>query len=123
MSGPVCRAAAGGCGTAADAAAVIVRSMVAGDAPHVLRIYQAGLDTGEASFETRAPDWAGFDSARLPEHRFVAVDGSGALCGWAAVSQVSGRCVYAGVVEHSVYVDSGARGRGVGRALLAALIA
>jgi len=93
------------------------------DAPAVLAIYQDGLDSGEASFETTAPDWAAFDAAKLPEHRWVATDpASGEVIGWVAVSPVSDRCVYAGVVEHSVYVASVARGRRVGGALLDALI-
>lgn len=87
----------------------------------VLAIYQAGIDEGDATFETQAPDWPEFAAARLPGHRFVASDDTGVL-GWVAVSPVSGRCVYAGVVEHSVYVHPEARGRGVGRQLLTALI-
>ena len=97
--------------------------MSSADAGAVLAIYQAGLDTGEASFETQAPDWAAFDATRLADHRHVARDpGAGELLGWVAVSAVSSRCAYAGVVEHSVYVGPGARGRGVGTALLRALI-
>ena len=97
--------------------------MTSADAGAVLGIYQAGLDTGQASFEIRAPDWAAFDAARLADHRYVARDpGAGEVLGWVAVSAVSGRRVYAGVVEHSVYVGPGARGRGVGTALLRALI-
>ena len=95
--------------------------MRAGDADAVLAIYQAGLDTNLASFEITAPDWAGFDAARRPEHRFVAVDGVEVL-GWVAVSSVSARAVYGGVVEDGVYVGPRARGRGVGRRLLDALI-
>ena len=102
---------------------VLIRPMRAADAEQVLAIYQAGLDTGEASFEVTAPAWASFDAAKLPLHRHVAVDaGTGRLVGWVAVSPVSARPVYAGVVEHSVYVDPAARHRGVGSALLAALI-
>jgi L-amino acid N-acyltransferase YncA len=100
--------------------AVSVRPMTGDDAAEVLRIYQAGLDGGHASFETVAPTWEAFDSAHLPGHRFVAVDGEGVL-GWVAVSPVSGRCVYAGVVEHSVYVDPAARRQGVGLSLLRAV--
>jgi phosphinothricin acetyltransferase len=97
--------------------------MTATDADAVLAIYQAGLDGGQASFETAAPTWAEFDRTRLPEHRLVGADpGTGALLGWTAVTPVSARCVYEGVVEHSVYVDPAAQGRGVGRALLLALI-
>jgi L-amino acid N-acyltransferase YncA len=103
--------------------AATVRPMTTADAQAVLRIYQAGLDTDLASFETVAPAWDAFDSAKLPEHRFVAVDRAEAVLGWVAVSTVSGRCVYAGVVEHSVYVDQAAHGRGVGLLLLQALVA
>jgi phosphinothricin acetyltransferase len=92
------------------------------DAAAVLEIYQAGLDTGQASFETAAPTWDSFDAGRLPDHRFVAV-ADGQVLGWVAVTPVSTRPVYAGVVEHSVYVRPAARGRGVGRLLLEALIA
>ncbi|WP_318307710.1 GNAT family N-acetyltransferase [Amycolatopsis solani] len=100
-----------------------VVAMTAEHAGQVLAIYQAGLDTGQASFETTAPAWEAWDAAHLPEHRLAAVDSAGRVIGWAAVSAVSSRCVYAGVVEHSVYVDPAAQGRGVGQALLAALIA
>lgn len=101
---------------------MLIRPMTEADADTVLAIYQAGIDTGDATFETAAPGWAEFDRSRLPEHRLVAVDGTGRLLGWAALSPVSDRCVYAGVAEHSVYVHSDARGRGLGNALLAALI-
>jgi phosphinothricin acetyltransferase len=101
----------------------VIEPMAAADAGAVLAIYQAGLDTGQASFETQAPDWAAFDTARLADHRYVAREpNTGEVLGWVAVSAVSSRCVYAGVVEHSVYITSGARGRGVGTALLRALI-
>jgi phosphinothricin acetyltransferase len=104
--------------------AVAVRPMTAADATAVLAIYQAGMDAGNASFEDTAPTWAEFDAAKLPGHRFVALDRNdqGTVLGWVAISPVSARTVYAGVVEHSVYVDPAAQGRGVGRALLDALI-
>jgi L-amino acid N-acyltransferase YncA len=88
----------------------------------VLAVYQAGIDEGDATFETRAPGWDDFTAARLPGHRFVAIT-AGQVTGWVAVSAVSGRCVYAGVVEHSVYVHPAARGQGIGRRLLETLIA
>ncbi|WBB52965.1 GNAT family N-acetyltransferase [Verrucosispora sp. WMMD573] len=103
-------------------AEVRLRPMTADDADRVLAIYQAGLDGGNASFETVAPSWADFDAGRLPAHRLVAVDGDGTLIAWIAVSPTSARAVYAGVVEHSVYVDPVAQGRGVARLLLDALI-
>jgi phosphinothricin acetyltransferase len=96
--------------------------MTAGHAERVLAIYQAGIAEGDATFETQAPAWAEFDTARLPEHRFVALS-SGIVVGWVAVSPVSRREVYAGVVEHSVYVDPAARGRGIARLLMTTLIA
>ncbi|WP_253805017.1 GNAT family N-acetyltransferase [Kitasatospora paracochleata] len=90
-------------------------------AEQVLAIYQAGIDEGNATFETRSPTWEAFDAAKLPEHRFVAVDRDGRVLGWVAASRVSDRCAYAGVVEHSVYVHPDARGRGVAARLLEAL--
>jgi L-amino acid N-acyltransferase YncA len=104
--------------------AVTVRAMTAADAGPVLAIYQAGLDSGQASFELAAPAWPVFDAGKLPAHRYVATDAAtGRVLGWVAVCAVSARPVYAGVVEHSVYVDPGASGRGVGRLLLDTLIA
>jgi L-amino acid N-acyltransferase YncA len=94
-----------------------------GDADAVLRIFQAGMDSGDASFETCAPPWDAFDAGKLPDHRYVAVaEDTDVVLGWVAVAAVSSRCVYAGVVEHSVYVDTTARGLGIGRALLDTLI-
>jgi L-amino acid N-acyltransferase YncA/DNA-binding transcriptional ArsR family regulator len=100
-----------------------VRPMCPEDADQVLAVYQTGLDAGDASFETVVPSWADFDAARLPGHRHVAsADDSGELLGWVAAGPVSSRGVYAGVVEHSVYVAPEARGMGVGGALLRALV-
>ncbi|WP_233288872.1 GNAT family N-acetyltransferase [Kitasatospora sp. MBT63] len=92
-------------------------------AEQVLAIYRAGIEEGNATFETSAPAWDAFDVARLPDHRHVALGLGGEVLGWAAVSAVSARPAYAGVVEHSVYVHPEARGRGVAGALLEALIA
>ncbi|HJQ01710.1 MAG TPA: GNAT family N-acetyltransferase [Jatrophihabitans sp.] len=96
--------------------------MTAEHAEPVLAIYQAGMDENDATFETTAPGWADFRAGHLAEHSYVAVDDAGAVLGWVSAAPVSERCVYAGVVEHSVYVHPDARGRGIGRALLAALI-
>ncbi|UQA97592.1 GNAT family N-acetyltransferase [Streptomyces halobius] len=96
--------------------------LTAAHADEVLAIYQAGIDEGNATFETVAPSWEAFDVAKLPEHRLVALDADGAVLGWVAATKVSDRCAYAGVVEHSVYVHPGARGRGVAAALLKAFI-
>jgi L-amino acid N-acyltransferase YncA/precorrin-6B methylase 2 len=101
---------------------VLIRPMRVTDASAVLTIYQAGLDTRQASFETTAPAWEAFNAAKLPLHRHVAADAiTGQVLGWVAASAVSSRCVYAGVIEHSVYVDPARRRSGIGAALLAAL--
>ncbi|GAA4102167.1 GNAT family N-acetyltransferase [Nonomuraea soli] len=101
---------------------MVIRPMRDDDAEQVLGIYQAGLDTGNASFETAAPSWEVFSQGRVL--RYVAEDTeTGQVLGWVAASPVSGRCVYAGVVEHSVYVHPGCQAHGIGRALMTAFIA
>ncbi|MEU0163303.1 N-acetyltransferase family protein [Streptomyces sp. NPDC006261] len=107
--------------SAAHTTAVVPLS--AGHADQVIAIYQAGVDEGNATFETVAPTWEQFDAAKLPEHRFAALDEGGRVLGWVAATKVSDRCAYAGVVEHSVYVHPDARGRGIASALLRALVA
>jgi L-amino acid N-acyltransferase YncA len=92
------------------------------DWPVVQSIYQAGIETGYATFETEAPDWTEWDLAHLSAGRVVARR-EGQVIGWAALSPVSGRCVYAGVAEVSVYVAAEARGNGIGRQLLMELSA
>ena len=89
----------------------------------VLDIYRLGIATGDATFETEPPTWDVFNATRLRGHRYVALDPAGTVVGWVACVPVSDRCVYAGVVEHSVYVHPDAGGRGVGRTLLGELIA
>jgi L-amino acid N-acyltransferase YncA len=88
----------------------------------VLAVYQAGLGTGQASFETTAPARESFDAAKLAGHRFIAAGGAGQVLGWVAASPVYARRVYAGVIEHGVYVRPGYHRRGIGAALLRALI-
>jgi L-amino acid N-acyltransferase YncA len=100
----------------------MIEPMRADDWPDVRRIYEEGIATGDATFETSAPDWPEWDAAHHAEPRLVARS-AGAMVGWAALSPVSRRAVYAGVAEVSVYVSAAARGRGVGRALLRALVA
>lgn len=99
----------------------VIRPMTHEDWPAVERIYAVGIATGHATFEEAPPTWEVFDDDKLPDQRLVADDESGRVVGWVAAAAVSDRCVYAGVVEHSVYVDPGATGRGVGLALLGAL--
>jgi L-amino acid N-acyltransferase YncA len=98
-----------------------VRDLRPLDWPEVARIYEQGMRTGQATFETETPSWEDWDAAHLLGHRFVAVEGD-AVLGWVALSPVSGRCCYAGVAEDSVYVAEEARGRGVGRALLTSVV-
>ena len=84
-------------------------------------IYEAGIATGNATFEATAPGWDSWDTAHLQEGRLVARENDEIL-GWTALSAVSGRCVYAGVAEVSVYVSPAAQGRGVGKMLLEKLV-
>jgi L-amino acid N-acyltransferase YncA len=97
-----------------------IEPMVAEDWPEVRRIYEEGLATGVGSFETAAPSWEKWHAGRLPHSRLVARDQ--VVLGWAALSPVSQRSCYAGVAEVAVYVAAAARGLGLGRALLEALI-
>ena len=109
-----------------------IAPMLPEDWDEVRRIYEEGIATGQATFETKAPTWEAWDAAHLREPRLAARHpgerakveqaSKGGLLGWAPLSRVSDRCVYAGVAEVSVYIDAAARGRGVGRALLGALI-
>jgi L-amino acid N-acyltransferase YncA len=99
----------------------VIESMRPEDWEYVRAIYLEGVATGQATFETDAPDWERWDAGHLPQCRLVARNSEGVL-GWAALSPVSRRIVYAGVAEVSVYVAASARGRGVGGALMRALI-
>lgn len=96
--------------------------MLAHHAEQVLAIHRAGIEEGNATFETAAPSWEAFDAAKLPDHRLVALGADGTVTGWVAVSPAAARAAYAGVVEHSVYVHPAHRGRGIARTLLDALI-
>jgi phosphinothricin acetyltransferase len=95
--------------------------MTAGEWSAVRAIYLEGIATGNATFEKSAPEWQKWDDGHLAKCRLVARSGNDVL-GWAALSPVSGRCVYAGVAEVSVYVAERTRGRGIGQRLLAALV-
>ncbi len=100
---------------------VQIRKMTLSDWPVVREIFTEGIESGNATFEPAAPEWEQFDATRLKDHRLVA-ETEGRIRGWAAVSAISSRAAYAGVVEHSIYVAGEARGLGVGKALLRALI-
>jgi len=103
-------------------AGLTIRPMTTDDAEAVLSIYAAGIAGGTATFDTEVPSWEQFDAFRLEAHRLVA-ERDGRVVGWVAVSKVSARPAYAGVVEHSVYVHPDVRGQGIGSTLLRALIA
>jgi L-amino acid N-acyltransferase YncA len=98
---------------AVDSPATTIEQLKPEQWPGVATVYGEGISTGNATFETEVPTWDAWDSFHLPEHRLVAVC-DGEVVGWAAVSPVSDRCVYGGVVENSIYVAATARGRGHG---------
>jgi phosphinothricin acetyltransferase len=89
--------------------------------PAVKTIYEQGIATGHATFQTSAPEWIEWDGAHLKHSRLVALE-NGQVIGWAALTPVSGRCVYAGVAEISVYIAPDHRGKKIGETLLKALI-
>lgn len=97
-------------------------SLAAGHWPEVKAIYEEGIATGHATFQTEAPAWADWDRGHLVHSRLVVVGDDGLVAGWAALSPVSGRQVYAGVAEVSVYVRASSRGRRMGLRLLGALV-
>jgi L-amino acid N-acyltransferase YncA len=100
---------------------ITIEPMTAGSWSEVARIYEAGIATKNATFETKVPDWHSWDKAHRKDCRMVAKVNN-KIVGWVALSDVSDRCVYSGVAEVSIYVDSEFRGMGVGDKLMDALI-
>ena len=98
-----------------------IRPMAPPDWPAVRAVYLQGIATGNATFETEAPQWESWDAAHSAVCRLIA-ENADAVLGFAALSPVSARGVYAGVAEVSVYVSALARGAGVGGALLRELV-
>lgn len=102
---------------------ILIAPMTAADWPAVRRIHAEGIATGDATLERDVPDWQHFDHSHPLECRLVALDGTGGpIVGWTALGHYSARRVYGGVAWESIYVAAEARGRGVGRTLLGALI-
>ena len=100
---------------------MIIRKMLPDDWNEVSRIYKEGIDTGHATFEKEVPSLEGWDKSHLKTCRFVA-ESEGEVAGWAALSPVSGRCVYEGVAEVSIYVSEKFRGQKIGKLLLENLV-
>ena len=98
-----------------------IDAMVADDWPEVSAIYMEGIATGLATFETSVPSWQQWNSAHLEVGRLVA-RAEGKAIGWVALSPTSQRKVYSGVIDESIYIAASARGMGVGKTLLQALI-
>lgn len=101
---------------------IVIRELQAADWPAVRAIYAEGIATGHATFESAPPEWAEWDAAHRSDCRFVAEE-NGLVCGWAALTPVSGCCIYAGVAEISVYVAEACRGKKIGARLLEKLVA
>lgn len=91
------------------------------DWAEVSRIYQEGMDTNLATFQSECPSWEEWDAAHLKDCRMVITE-NGKVHGWAAITAVSGRCVYAGVAEVSIYIGQDCRGHGAGKTLLLELL-
>ncbi|MBO9616944.1 MAG: N-acetyltransferase [Dyadobacter sp.] len=101
--------------------AITLRPLIVSDWPAVREIYQLGIDTGDATYETQAPEIDVLKTKFLAEPCLVAED-DGHVAGWAMLSAVSSRCVYGGVAETSIYVHQAHHGKGIGSALLAELV-
>lgn len=101
---------------------ITIDAMLASDWPEVREIYQQGIDTGSATFAAAPPaTWEKWRQGKINAYN-LAARVNDRVVGWAALSPVSSRQVYAGVAETSLYVAAGWRGKGVGSQLLAALI-
>ncbi|WP_266202903.1 GNAT family N-acetyltransferase [Pontibacter kalidii] len=102
--------------------AVLLTEMLSEHYPQVREIYVLGIATNNATLETKAPAWEEWDSKYMKSCRLVALAEDGIVAGWGALTPVSGRCVYSGVAEDSVYIHPEYKGRGIGRLLLQRLV-
>jgi phosphinothricin acetyltransferase len=99
-----------------------IDQLTEGHYPSVKEIYLQGIASGNATFETEAPTWEAWDKSHLKICRLIAINADENIVGWAALTPVSGRCVYSGVAELSVYIHQDFRGKGIGRKLLEELV-
>ncbi len=100
----------------------MIRQITSEDSERIIDIYQMGIETRNATFETQVPSWAEWDSRHLSHSRFVYIEG-GVVQGWVALSPVSSRSAYRGVAEISIYIDTAAQGKGIGSLLMNKVIA
>ena len=100
---------------------MIIRAMTQQDWPQVAQIYEEGISTGIATFQSDIPTYSAWNNSHIESCRLVAEE-NGEILGWTSLSPVSSRCVYAGVCEVSVYVANSAKRKGIGSGLLNALI-
>jgi L-amino acid N-acyltransferase YncA len=98
-----------------------IRNIQITDYPQVAAIYESGIASGLATFQTESPEWEEWDKTHLKDCRIAAFEND-EMMGWAALTPVSNRCVYAGVAEVSIYIAEGFRGKGIGKLLLLQLI-
>lgn len=94
-----------------------IRNIIQNDWPYIVSIYQQGIDTNMATFQTTIPDYTSWDESHLKACRSVLIF-KGQIVGWVALTPVSSRCVYAGVAEISIYIDNAFKGKGLGTRLL-----
>ena len=99
----------------------MIRNITEKDYPELSRIYLGGIATGNATFQTTAPTWEEWNASHMQQCRLY-IAGEGEMLGWAALTPVSNRCVYAGVAEVSIYIDQDKRGKGIGSLLMNELI-
>lgn len=104
-----------------DQGTYLIDGMTLHDWPQVKKIYEEGIQTGLATFQTEAPEWEVWDQGHVKACRIV-IRSERTLLGWAALSPTSNRCCYKGIGEVSIYIRATCQGKGIGTALLKSLI-